>query len=348
MKQKPQTSKATSLKELAKLLSISPSTVSKALNDSPEISMPTKKRVKQAAQVYGYMPNQIAKNLKTGQTKTLGVVIPNVLGEFFGMVLQAIEKEACKNGYRLLVCLSGDSTKKEEASLTTLMNGCVDGIMISLAKETQRKKRTQYLNKLVQRGIPLVQFDRVDNSLHSSKVFVNNLDGAYMATKYLLDTGCERIAFLSPIADTSVGQLRKQGYLKAIKQESALKDSAVIAEIANYKHFNFVIDQLLKDEKIDAILAADEFCAVYAMNVIQSLGLKIPKDVSVIGFTDGKMAQCAHPPLTTVSQQASSMGRIAFLTLLRQIDYPDIETASAQMIRPKLIVRESTKESVKS
>ncbi|MEL7271384.1 MAG: LacI family DNA-binding transcriptional regulator [Bacteroidota bacterium] len=331
---------------MATLLTLSPSTVSKALSDSTEISEPTKQRVKDLAKACGYVPNKMARNLKLGRTRSIGVVIPNVVDEFFGMVLQGIEKEASKNNYSVVICISDDKSRKEEMGLAALINGSVDGILISAAKESQRKQRFEYLrNIMLQYGIPVVQFDRVYDELDSDKVCIDDFDGAYIATKHLIETGCKRIAFLSPIFETSVGKKRKNGYLHALQLENG-SYIPILLNIKNYEGFEGLVGQAVQYHQIDGILAADELSGVYAMNIIHSLGLKVPNDVSVIGFTNGKMAQCANPPLTTVSQRASDIGKFAIGTLINRIEDDSGELPKEKVLKTKLLIRKSTKSSV--
>lgn len=335
--------KATTLKELAALLSLSPSTVSKSLSDSGEISKATKNRVKEMAEIYGYVPNQMAKNLKLGKTRSIGVVLPNLKDEFFGMVFHGIEKAARKRNYNVIAHISDDKTKKEKECLRKFHKGTVDGVLISLAKETQVKQKTKHLDDLVKWGVPMVQFDRVFEHLDCDKVIVDDFDGAYLATKYLLDTGCEQIAFLSPIAQTSVGELRKEGYVQALLLEGNLASKKLVVEVNNYEEFKEALTRAYNDERIDGILAADELSAICALNTIQSMGIKVPEEVSIIGFTNGILAKCCIPSLTTVSQHATKLGEIAIKTLIKRIERSIGGTTEHRVLKTKLNIRSSTK-----
>lgn len=335
--------KATSLKELANILCLSPSTVSKALNNSDEISDKTKIRVRRIADAYEYEPNQMARNLKLGKSNSIGVVIPNVKDEFFGMVLHGIEAEATKKGYSVIIHISDDCAKKEKACLETFAKGNVDGVLISLAKENNYSRNSCYLDRFKNDKIPLVQFDRVDEDEKVDKVSVDDFDGAYNAIKHLIKTGCKSIAFISPISQTSVGEFRRQGYLQALKLEVAIEDTPILIEIDQYEDLKRAIKKAFKHNEIDGLLAADELSAICAINTVQSMGLRIPEDVSIIGFTDGMFAKCSIPSLTTISQHAKKVGEISVQTLISRIEKLWIGRPEHKIIKTELNLRNSTK-----
>ena len=336
--------KVTNLKELAQILDLSVSSVSKALKNRPDISLETRSRVKALAKEYGYVPNVLAQNLKSGKTRTIGVIIPNVLDEFFGMVLQGIEKQAAAKNYKIVICISDDKKIKEKDAIETLINGSVDGVLISIAKETQNQKNIEHLNRIVKHGTPIVQFDRVMTGLECDMISVDDFNAAFKATKHLMNTGCKRIAFITPISGTSVGGMRKEGYLQALNLKGGNLSKPIVIEIKNYTNFMQALRAALNKNKIDGILAADELSAIYAINTIQSLELMVPTDVSVIGFTNGMLAKCSNPTLTTVSQHAFKMGKKAVNQLIKRIEYPKRETDYIHSIlKTDLTVRNSTK-----
>ncbi|WP_420401839.1 LacI family DNA-binding transcriptional regulator [Flagellimonas sp.] len=335
--------KPTTIKELAELLNLSPSSVSKAISDSHEISEQTKAKVKEMAKVCGYVPNQMARNLKLGKTKSIGVVIPNVRDEFFGMVLHGIEKEASKRKYNLVIHISNDQSKKEKAGLEALSKGTADGILISLARETQCNAKFQHLYQIIDNGIPVVQFDRIHEDLNCDKVSVDDFDGAYQATKHLLETGCERIAFLSPISETSVGKLRKEGYLQALALEQEMVSNPILINASKHEDCIAAVTNAFRSNQIDGILAADELSAICALNSVHSMGLQVPDDVAVVGFTNGLLAKCSIPSLTTVSQHASLLGQTAVATLINRIEGKKKgEEPIHKVIKTELLVRDTT------
>lgn len=332
----------TTLKDLAKTLAISVSTVSKALHDSPEISKPTKQRVKTLAKSLKYTPNQVAVNLKRNSTKSIGVVIPNILDEFFAMALDGIEKEASKNGYKVIICISNESLKKEKVSLTTLMNGSVDGIILSLARETQIKRSYKHLEDLKNQDCHLLMFDRTCDSIDCDKVVIDDMYSAQHATEYLLDTGCSNILFLSTIHGTSVGGIREQGYINTLALK-ANSQQPKISHIDSYAHFENLLTESLGQHEVDGILAADELSAIYAMQTVQMHGYKIPDDISIVGFTNGSMSKSSLPSLTTVSQHAQNIGKTTVQSIIKRIEKTYFGKPRRKIIKTELIARNSTK-----
>ena len=209
--------KKITLKLLADELGLSISTVSKALKDSYEINEKTIARVKALAKKYNYRPNRMALSLKSSKTKTIGVIIPNILNYFFSKVLLGLEEEANKHGYHIIICLSNNQYQKESESLQLLSDGSVDGFILSIAKETQLKKHNSHFKDIIKQGYPIVMFDRVSDKIECDKVIINDFDAAYDATSYLLNQGRKKIALLSTINDLNIGKLRRDGYRKALK-----------------------------------------------------------------------------------------------------------------------------------
>jgi LacI family transcriptional regulator len=330
----------TTLKDLARILEVSISTVSKALNDNPEISIETRNRIKQIAKSYKYVPNNIAQSLKSKSTKTIGVIIPAILLEFFSKVLYGIEVESTKRGYKIIICLSNELYKKESESIDTFINGSVDGIILSVAEETQKKKKHSHFQKIINYDVPMVMFDRVAKEIECDKVTVDDFEGAQKATKYLFKTGCENIVFINPISNISVGQLREDGYINAIQD---LQLSPCVVNVDNYNLIEKELTELLQNKKIDGIVTADEYSAVLAINVARLNGYKIPDDISVIGFTNGLMAEYSIPSLTVVSQHAENIGKLAVKTLLDRIEGKSRKEPVHQIVRTKIIERNSTK-----
>ena len=209
-------SKAT-LKQIAKELGVSVSTVSKALNDSPEISEPTKIRVKEYAKLKKYKPNSIGLNLKNRSTKTIGVIIPNILNSFFAKVFKGIEKVADEKGYKVITCISNESLEKEIGVMEMLSNGTIDGFILSISQEAQKLLQFDHFKSIISEGTPIVIFDRITDEVNCDKVVVDDIDSAINATQHLVKTGCKKIALFSAINNLSVGKLRVEGYKKALE-----------------------------------------------------------------------------------------------------------------------------------
>jgi len=219
------------LKQLAKELNVSVSTVSKAINNSEEISKNTIIRVKELATFYNYKPNKVALSLKSNKTNTIGVIIPDILNHFFAKVLFGIEKDAAKKGYNIITCMSNESMKKEIGSLQLLANGSVDGFILSVAEETQLKSEIEHFNNTMKQGLPIVMFDRVANDVRCDKVIIDDFDATNKATKLLMDQGRKAIAFISNINDLNVGKLREAGYKKALINNLDYKEKPLVYSI---------------------------------------------------------------------------------------------------------------------
>jgi len=331
------------LKELALLLNLAPSTISKSLNDSPEISSKTKSRVKEMAWSHGYFPNNIPRGLEDNLTKSIGVILPNVVDEFFAMLLQGVEKEVKQQKYKLLIALSEDHLKKEAECLNSIIECKVDGILISWAQETQQKGTYGHFNKLEDYRLPLVQFDRTFEGIPYDQVTIDDFDGSYRATKYLLESGCKKIAFLSKIANTSVGELRKEGYIQALNLEGAERFKPILISVKSDGQFKYNLYQAIKDNGIDGILASDTRSAISAMNLVQREGYRVPEDISIIGYADGALGEYSNPPLTTVCQHAEELGMMAVRVLLHRLERKHCTKYFHTVVKSKLIIRESTK-----
>ena len=332
--------KKITLKELAAILKVSVSTVSKALNDSYEISEATKKKVKTAAIKYNYSPNLLAQGLKTRRTKILGVVIPDMRAPFSIRVLRGIEKEASDQGYNILTCFSDESLAKEKSILEMLSQGNVDGILMSLSKEAQIEQYFDHVNDLMSKGIPVTLFDRVDDRIVCDKVIINDFDSTYNATNLLLKSGARNILFVSPISETTIGKNRYRGYAFALKEQGNLEEK--VLHIEEYKDFSDDLIRILKADKIDAIIAANELTGISSINIATRLGFKIPEQISIIGFTNGILSMNSNPPLTTMSQHGKDIGKVATQKLINRLKNNKLDF-STTVIKTTLIMRGTTK-----
>ena len=331
------------LKQLSKELNVSISTVSKALNNSDEISKNTIVRVKELAKFYNYKPNKVALSLKSNKTNTIGVIIPDILNPFFAKVLFGIEKEATKHGYNIITCITNESLSKEKGSLQLLANGSVDGFILSVAEETQMKSEIEHFNTTMKQGLPIVMFDRVANDVKCDKVIINDFDATYKATKSLIDQGRKTIAFISNIDDLNVGKLREEGYSKALTQ-TGNKATPLILKIDNNKDYQEQIKLFLrKNKKIDGIIAADNASGVIAINIAISLGHNIPKDMAVIGFADDSISNLSVPKLSTINQHADDIGKHAVQLFLNRLNNKDeLYEPITKVIETSIIDRESS------
>lgn len=333
------------LKQIAKELDVSISTVSKSLRDSPEISEDTRLKVQAFAKLYNYKPNNIALSLKNKKTKTIGIIIPEIVHHFFATVISGIEQVANECGYNVIVCLSDESFDKEVINMEMLANGSTDGFIMSLSKETQQKKDFHHLQEVINQGMPVVLFDRISNDILCDKVIIDDQLAAYEATNFLISKGLKKIALLTTVDYVSVGKLRTDGYLNVLHDHGIEVDENLIIRIEDTEHCDEKINELLENQSIDAILAVNELFAVTAIKLAMSKGIKIPENLSVVAFTDGIISKYSTPTITTISQNGIKMGRKAAEMLINRLELEDEddEHYRTEIIETNLIIRESTK-----
>jgi len=339
------------IKDIAKELGVSISTVSKALKDSHEISEETRKRIKAFADFYHYKPNSLALKLRNKKTMVIGIIIPEIVHHFFSRVISGIEKVANERGYNVMICLSNESYKKELLNINMLADGSVDGLLVSIAKETLEKKAFDHFNQLIDDEIPFVLFDRVTEQIDCDKVLVDDIGGGYKATNHLIDIGCKRIALLTTPDHVNVGAERMLGYLKALEENDRKVDPDLIIRInENFDITNQIKKLLSSPENLpDGIFAVNEIYAATAMKLAREKGLNIPKDIAVIGFTDGLISEFSTPPLSTVAQHGFTMGEQAAELLLNRIQKGEKEEKSFEkkVISTNLKIRNSTQKTPK-
>ena len=339
------------LKKIAQELNVSISTVSKSLKDSHEIGKETRERIKAFAKSHGYRPNSIALSLKNRKTKTIGVIIPDVVHYFFALIVNGIEQVARKNGYNVVVALSNESFEKEVVNMETLADSLIDGFILSLSKETLKKQDYYHINESINQGMPVVLFDRVVAEIECDKVIVNDFKGAYDATKLLIDKGRENILLLTSEDYINVGRLRTQGYIKAIQDNGLSLENHLIIKVEDTQVSDDVlpelessiVDAFKKNKKIDGIFAVNEIYAGAALRVLRKLGKVIPQDVALICFTDGLISRYSYPSLTTVKQHAEEIGKAAAGKLIERLENEDDNLKYEQkVIKSVIIEREST------
>lgn len=310
----------TTLKELAALLNISVSTVSKALNDSHEISENTRVRVKELATKLNYKPNRIAQQLKTNKSKTIGVILPTVTNPFFAEVLHGIETAATNSDYDIIVCLSNETLHKEKRSLELLSNGSVDGFIMAVARESQVKEQTDHITATIENKLPVLMFDRVVDVIDCNKVIVDDFQSVYDATEHLIvKEQRKHILLVSNIEELSVGQLRIQGYTKALEAHN-LKPEILKLDHALDVDVEKKISDFLRDNKsIDAILSIDHVTGIVAINMAKKLGKDIPKDLSIVGFGYEHTQLLSSPRISIIHQKAHKIGEISTQLLIDNI-----------------------------
>jgi len=333
------------LKQIAKELHVSVSTVSKALNDSPEISEQTKIRIKEYAKLKNYKPNVIGLNLKNRKTKTIGVIIPNILNSFFAKVFSGIEKIADEKGYNVIMCISNESLKKEVHTLDMLSNGTIDGFILAISEEAQKLQEYNHFTAIINEGTPIVMFDRIVDEVICDKVIVDDFDSALNSTQHLISIGCKNIALLSSIDNLSVGKLRAEGYLQALKNNKIEINPNLILRMDSEEALKEKIEEIFDNNVIDGIFALDENDSVAALKIGLKKGYKVPEELSIIGFADGILAsRRLSPSLTTVSQYGVEIGEESARLLINRLESKEENLPyETVVIKTQLRERESTR-----
>ena len=332
------------LKQIAKELDVSISTVSKSLRNSLEIGEETRLKVQAFAKFYHYKPNNIALSLKNRKTKTIGIIIPEIVHHFFSTVINGIEQVANENGYSVIICLSDESFDKEVINVELLANGSIDGFIMALSKETQLKGDFHHITEAINQGMPVVMFDRVTNEILCDKVIIDDKAAAYEAVQSLIDEGKRKIAIVTTVDYVSVGKLRTDGYTKALLDNNIPFDENLIIKIEDIDTCEIIIGKLLEDKAIDAVFAVNELFAVTCIKTASKIGLSVPEDFAVIAFTDGIISKYSTPTITTVSQNGIKMGNKAAKMLIDRLELEEDEEENykTEVIETHLIEREST------
>lgn len=334
------------IKDIAKELGISPSTVSRALKDHPDISRETKKAVNELAEKLNYQPNVVALSLRHSKTNTLGVIIPEIVHFFFSTVISGIEDVAYGAGYNVILTQSNESYEREKTDMRALFNSRVDGMLISLSRETEDY---EHIKSILAKGVPMVFFDRVMDGDYN-KVIVEDVGGAREATQHLIDQGCKRIAHLAGPQNLAISKERLEGYRSTLKANNMSADPALVATCSppTIEEGKRVTEKLLEGNNLpDAIFATNDPVAFGAMQAIKTKGLSIPGDIAVVGFSNWFFCSMTDPPLSSVDQPGFEMGQEATRLLLRQIEAKNKDTKEVvpekNVLKARLVVRESSR-----
>ena len=311
--------KEVTLKQIAENLGISITTVSKALKDYPDVSKKTKALVKKEAKKLRYKPNVFAVNLRTKESKTVGLIIPEVVHHFFSSVINGIIEQAEKKGYLVIILQSNESYKLEKKQIDLLISKRVDGIMISLANKTVD---ISHLKRVKELEVPLVMFDKISKLVDCSKVIINDREAAYMATKHLIDRGCKRIAHFRGALLPQNSIDRFLGYKKALQDHGLEYDSSLvyICENVDYEDGIKAANQLLEDhDDVDGIFAITDLAAIGAISVFNEKGIRVPDDIAIMGFSNWFVSSAITPSLSTVDQPGYEMGKRTFKQLYKEM-----------------------------
>ena len=334
--------KITTLKELARQLKLSISTVSRALNDHPDISEATKEKVQRLADELNYVPNIFAKGFRSHKTNILGVIVPNIAHYFTSTILKGILAEASLKGYRIIISESDNDTVKQTEMLRTMVQFGVDGILMSLSKKTQN------IESIIQmkNTLPLVLFDKVSSKIPCTQVVINEEEASFHAIEHLINTGKKRIAIIKESEHSYNSEKRYTGYLRALKEYNIEFDDKIVLSCSDIsmKQGRRMTSLLLSMKKRpDAIFAITDSAAIGVIKTLKKFNIKIPEDIAVIGFSNSINSTIIEPHLTTVDQPGELIGATAVRYLVNEIDTPTENFINKTIeIKTNLIIREST------
>jgi LacI family transcriptional regulator len=328
------------IKDIARELGISPSTVSKALKGHRDISSSTKKSVRELAEKWNYKPDQIALSLKSGLSKTIGVIVPEIVHYFFSTVISGIEDLAYDSGYHVMFCQSSELYAREVKAVEALLSNRVDGILVSVSKVTDNY---DHFRKIQENGIPLVFFDRICEDIDTDRVIVDDETGAYDAVNHLISIGCKRIVHLSGPPNLSIGKNRMDGYRKALREHNITVDESNIIRCDSREDAAIIVPRLLnRPEKPDGIFAVNDLTAAAAMKIINDMGYLIPDNIAVVGFTSGLISDITNPTLTSIEQHGYLIGKEAVGLLIERIEKKHNLPSQTKIIKTELVIKGST------
>lgn len=334
------------IKDIARELGISPSTVSRALKDHPDISAETKKAVNELADRLNYQPNIVALSLRQKKTNTIGVIIPEIVNTFFSTVISGIEDVAYEGGYNVILAQSNESYQREVTDMKALFNSRVDGMLLSLSRETTN---FDHIESIISKGVPIVLYDRFYSNPNMSKVIVDDYIGAKEAVQHLIDQGCKRIAHLEGAPNLIISKDRLRGYQDALSESNVeiRENYTVVCPNNSFEEGQRATQKLLSlSVPPDAIFASNDPMAMGAIMAIKEKGLSIPDDVAVVGFSNYFFSQITDPSLTSVDQPGFEMGQEAARLLIRQIELKDKDQddlpPETKILKTKLIIRNSS------
>jgi DNA-binding LacI/PurR family transcriptional regulator len=336
--------KPATIKDIARKLNVSISTVSRALRNASDVNSDTKKAIVALSEELNYQPNRLAISLREKQTHTIGVIVPN-LDYVLSMMVRGIDEVALEAGYTVMVCQSNESFGREIVNTRRLLESLVDGFIISVSSET---KSFEHFKKIQERNLPIVVFDRVTPDLIAPSVRIDNEDGGFQATEHLIEQGYKRIAILAGPKNLGISNKRMDGYLNALKKYKIKKEEALIIHCDfNQDYAYFATKELLAMKKRpDAIFTISDRMAIGAMLAIKEKGLRMPEDIGLVGFNNEPVTNLVTPQISSVEMSAFEVGKAAAKLFIETMHHNEDMTHSEQVIKPKLVIRESSKRNI--
>jgi LacI family transcriptional regulator len=336
--------KQATIKDIAKTLQISVSTVSRALRNAPDVSNQTKHAVQSLSEKLNYQPSRIALSLKKNQTHTIGVLVPN-LDYVLSTMIRGIDEVALESGYTVMVCQSNESFGKEIVNTRRLLDSLVDGFLVCVSSET---KTFEHIKKINDKNIPLVIFDRLCPDLDTPRVIIDNREGGVLATEHLIEQGYKRIAILAGPKNLTISNLRLEGYLTAMKKHKRKIDYHLIvhSEFKQQNAYNATLELLSLRQRPDAIFAISDRMAIGAMLAIKERNFRMPKDIGLVGFNNEPVVNLVTPAISSVDQPAFELGKTAAKLFIERMHNETMERIEI-VLKPKLIIRESSFRNIK-
>jgi LacI family transcriptional regulator len=330
------------IKDIAKALNLSTSTVSRALRDSYEINPETKKLVLAYAERVNYRPNPIALSLRENKSRSIGVLVPEIANNYFSQAINGIESVAYNRGYHVVIFQSHESYQREVVNVEHIVARKIDGLLISLSSETID---ITHLHQIHEKGYPIVLFDRVHDQIETFKVVADNFEGAFKATEHLILTGRRKIAHLTSLPDVSIAKERLLGYKEALKKHKIPYNESLIryCKFAVGEVESMVDDLLNQEPDIDAFFTGSDRIAVGCLETLKLRNISIPEDVSLIGFSNLRVLDLLSPPLSSIFQPAFEIGQMAAELLLDWLEqkHPVVQFKTVKL-PTEMIIRASS------
>ncbi|MBA0883483.1 LacI family DNA-binding transcriptional regulator [Flavobacterium undicola] len=338
--------KKSTIKDIAAVLGLTPSAVSKALNDHPRISDKTKIAVKEAAIQLDYQPNYLSSALRKGKSNLVGVIIPRVNSHFFSSVVENIEKVLNLNGYNIIMTQSNELYAKECQEIDTLLKIQVDGIIASMANETTD---LEYYQKIKSKGTELVLFDRGEEELNVDYVGIDDYKSSHLVIDHLVSQNCKRIAHIAGFKHIRIYKERIRGYKDALEKSGlAAPENWIIESNLRLDDGRRIMQQLLDSpERPDAVYVAGDIAALGALQVLLENNIKVPEEMALIGFSDEPFTSLTQPSISTVNQHSDQIGKLAAEAFLERINNPKKKTINRIILEPELIIRQSSNRNLK-
>ncbi|MEP7238785.1 MAG: LacI family DNA-binding transcriptional regulator [Ferruginibacter sp.] len=338
MKQK----KEVTIYDIAKKLSLSSATVSRGLSNNELINIKTRKRIQETARELGYRHNMFASSLRKQKTNTIGVIVHELNSNFITSVLAGIERVTAENGYDLLIAHSSESFEKEAANSLNLFHKRVDGLIASLAFDTEG---LEHFSHFEEKGIPVIFFDRVEENIENTKVIIDNYKCGYQATQHLIDQGCKRIALVTASLKRNVYAQRYKGYKDALR-DSKIKlndDLVLVKDLSEQSSVEAAYEILNMKPMPDGAFITNDFSAAVCMQTLKEHGVKIPQDIAVVGFNNDAICKLIEPQLTTIQYPGKDMGEIAARNLINHLKgLSNIKKTNTIVVHSELIIRKSS------